>query len=282
MFIPYLDLPASGLGAKELLTKPIIQWDAHYAEVWNYPHVWSSQFASLHLATVDSIGIPILANERFLKIAFRFRSTMKSLSNATHHDFILVSSPDSHYPYVLNIMTTCAFSKILQGWRLGRTKRDSNKDDEEKAVESGAANMPSSRLSPSSEDPLARYQTNDDYIPEVASDPNGSPPPRQSTETNHTDDLPQVHQIKKKKLHFWEGGVRPRHHKLVRFIGRCGFIAKGMVYGIIGVLIATTITGTYTPNGSGGNESPQVQYQWKLHIILSSTGSYIYTVCILT
>ncbi|ORY91070.1 hypothetical protein BCR43DRAFT_498457 [Syncephalastrum racemosum] len=45
--------------------------------------------------------------------------------------------------------------------------------------------------------------------------------------------------------------------RAVRIIGRCGFIAKGVVYGIIGVLICTNVSGAYTPNGSEGNESPQ-------------------------
>ncbi|KAI9323350.1 hypothetical protein BX666DRAFT_1873402 [Dichotomocladium elegans] len=63
--------------------------------------------------------------------------------------------------------------------------------------------------------------------------------------------------IKSKNLPFYKGGVRPQHVKIVRFIGRSGFIAKGVVYGIIGVLIMTNVTGAYTPNGSQGNESPQ-------------------------
>lgn len=68
----------------------------------------------------------------------------------------------------------------------------------------------------------------------------------------------EPHQIRLKRFRFYQGGVRPCHAKLVRIIGRCGFVAKGVVYGIIGVLIITNVTGDYTPNGSEGNESPQV------------------------
>ncbi|KAI9488068.1 hypothetical protein BDB00DRAFT_942536 [Zychaea mexicana] len=63
--------------------------------------------------------------------------------------------------------------------------------------------------------------------------------------------------VRAKELPFYQGGVRPKHVRIVRFIGRCGFIAKGVVYGIIGVLIMTNVSGTFTPNGSQGNESPQ-------------------------
>ncbi|OAD77665.1 hypothetical protein PHYBLDRAFT_141535 [Phycomyces blakesleeanus NRRL 1555(-)] len=58
-------------------------------------------------------------------------------------------------------------------------------------------------------------------------------------------------------LPFYEGGVRSRHTKFVTWLGRFGFIAKGIVYGIIGVLTCTNATGAWTPNGSQNNESPQ-------------------------
>ncbi|KAI9243400.1 hypothetical protein BDA99DRAFT_530506 [Phascolomyces articulosus] len=77
-----------------------------------------------------------------------------------------------------------------------------------------------------------------------------------TTDTSESERI-QRRVIKAKKLPFYQGGVRPQHVKIVRFIGRCGFIAKGVVYGIIGVLIMTNVSGTYTPNGSQGNESPQ-------------------------
>lgn len=60
------------------------------------------------------------------------------------------------------------------------------------------------------------------------------------------------------ELHFFQGGVRKNHQKFVKWIGRLGFIAKGVVYGCIGVLTLTNLTGAWTPNGSQGNESPQV------------------------
>ncbi|KAG1456683.1 hypothetical protein G6F56_006776 [Rhizopus delemar] len=59
------------------------------------------------------------------------------------------------------------------------------------------------------------------------------------------------------ELHFFQGGVRKNHQKFVKWIGRLGFIAKGVVYGCIGVLTLTNLTGAWTPNGSQGNESPQ-------------------------
>ncbi|KAI8148419.1 hypothetical protein BJV82DRAFT_592085 [Fennellomyces sp. T-0311] len=77
-----------------------------------------------------------------------------------------------------------------------------------------------------------------------------------SAETDATKEI-RKKVIRVKKLPFYNGGVRPKHVKIVRVIGQCGFIAKGVVYGIIGVLIMTNVSGTYTPNGSQGNESPQ-------------------------
>ncbi|KAG0766533.1 hypothetical protein G6F62_008307 [Rhizopus arrhizus] len=59
------------------------------------------------------------------------------------------------------------------------------------------------------------------------------------------------------ELHFYEGGVRKKYTTLLKWIGRVGFIAKGVVYGCIGVLTLTNLTGAWTPNGSEGNESPQ-------------------------
>lgn len=59
-------------------------------------------------------------------------------------------------------------------------------------------------------------------------------------------------------LHFYEGGVRTKHKTAIKWVGRVGFIAKGVVYGCIGVLTLTNLSGAWTPNGSEGNESPQV------------------------
>ncbi|KAI8977535.1 hypothetical protein BDF20DRAFT_875390 [Mycotypha africana] len=58
-------------------------------------------------------------------------------------------------------------------------------------------------------------------------------------------------------LRFYQGGVRKKHKKLIKWVGRIGFIAKAVVYGCIGVLTITNVTGAWTPNGSAGNESPQ-------------------------
>ena len=63
--------------------------------------------------------------------------------------------------------------------------------------------------------------------------------------------------IPEKDLHFYQGGVRKKHKTIVKWIGRIGFIAKGIVYGCIGVLTLTNLSGAWTPNGSQGNESPQ-------------------------
>ncbi|KAI9255289.1 hypothetical protein BY458DRAFT_520349 [Sporodiniella umbellata] len=59
------------------------------------------------------------------------------------------------------------------------------------------------------------------------------------------------------ELHFFQGGVPKKYEGCVKWIGRLGFIAKGVVYGCIGVLTLTNLTGAWTPNGSQGNESPQ-------------------------
>ncbi|KAG0953189.1 hypothetical protein G6F57_001617 [Rhizopus arrhizus] len=59
------------------------------------------------------------------------------------------------------------------------------------------------------------------------------------------------------ELHFFQGGVPKRYEDTLKWIGRLGFIAKGIVYGCIGVLTLTNLTGAWTPNGSAGNESPQ-------------------------
>ncbi|CEP08097.1 hypothetical protein [Parasitella parasitica] len=63
--------------------------------------------------------------------------------------------------------------------------------------------------------------------------------------------------IKEQELRFYQGGVRKKYQPFVKWIGRVGFIAKGIVYGCIGVLTITNVTGAWTPNGSEGNESPQ-------------------------
>lgn len=65
--------------------------------------------------------------------------------------------------------------------------------------------------------------------------------------------------LNKEDLRFYQGGVRKEHRPYVKWIGRIGFIAKGVVYGCIGVLTITNVTGAWTPNGSSGNESPQVK-----------------------
>jgi hypothetical protein len=60
------------------------------------------------------------------------------------------------------------------------------------------------------------------------------------------------------ELRFYQGGVRQKYKSFVKWVGRIGFIAKGIVYGCIGVLTITNVTGAWTPNGSEENESPQV------------------------
>ncbi|KAG2198446.1 hypothetical protein INT47_004433 [Mucor saturninus] len=63
--------------------------------------------------------------------------------------------------------------------------------------------------------------------------------------------------IKEEDLKFYQGGVRERFKPVVKWVGRIGFVAKGVVYGCIGVLTLTNLSGAHTPNGSEGNESPQ-------------------------
>ncbi|KAI7864036.1 hypothetical protein BDF14DRAFT_1838198 [Spinellus fusiger] len=77
-----------------------------------------------------------------------------------------------------------------------------------------------------------------------------------STESCETASLP-AHLSSDSELHFYEGGVRSRHIIFVKWLGRTGFIAKGIVYGSISVLTCTNVTGAWTPNGSQNNESPQ-------------------------
>ncbi|KAI7887423.1 hypothetical protein K492DRAFT_121219 [Lichtheimia hyalospora FSU 10163] len=83
------------------------------------------------------------------------------------------------------------------------------------------------------------------------------PPSDNISQPDRKNDTKEPNIIRAKSLPFYRGGVRPRHAKIVRFIGRCGFVAKGVVYGIIGVLVLTNVSGAWTPNGSQGNESPQ-------------------------
>ncbi|KAJ1968440.1 hypothetical protein H4R35_006426 [Dimargaris xerosporica] len=53
------------------------------------------------------------------------------------------------------------------------------------------------------------------------------------------------------------GGVTPEHRRYVRLFGQVGFIAKGIVYGIIGGLTISTATNSPSPGGSQDNASPQ-------------------------
>ncbi|KAL0077177.1 hypothetical protein F4703DRAFT_1882524 [Phycomyces blakesleeanus] len=77
--------------------------------------------------------------------------------------------------------------------------------------------------------------------------PGEEPPPKQDQDQEDTS----------MSLPFYLGGIKEGHKKVLTFVGRCGFIAKGVVYGIIGVLSCTNVTGDWTPNGSQNNESPQ-------------------------
>lgn len=65
-------------------------------------------------------------------------------------------------------------------------------------------------------------------------------------------------QVDEKDLKWYQGGVRKKYLPVIKCVGRIGFIAKGVVYGCIGVLTLTNLSGAWTPNGSEGNESPQV------------------------
>ncbi|KAJ2959311.1 hypothetical protein NQZ79_g5216 [Umbelopsis isabellina] len=77
-----------------------------------------------------------------------------------------------------------------------------------------------------------------------------------SLDSVSSDESVQEQQGQKKRSR-WTGGVSTKHRKIVRIFGQIGFCAKGMVYGIIGVLILTNVSGQKTPNNSTGNESPQ-------------------------
>lgn len=72
------------------------------------------------------------------------------------------------------------------------------------------------------------------------------------------------------ELHFFQGGVPKRYEDTLKWIGRLGFIAKGVVYGCIGVLTLTNLTGAWTPNGSAGNESPQVNEEGLIFLFCKS------------
>lgn len=74
--------------------------------------------------------------------------------------------------------------------------------------------------------------------------------------------------IAEEDLRFYQGGVREKHKPILKWVGRIGFIAKGIVYGCIGVLTLTNLSGAWTPNGSEGNESPQVTIKYFYFITL--------------
>jgi hypothetical protein len=85
---------------------------------------------------------------------------------------------------------------------------------------------------------------------------------RFSKSTNDTDQSTSLRVIlDKSELKFYQGGVPKKYRPVVKWIGRLGFIAKGVVYGCIGVLTCTNVSGAWTPNGSQGNESPQVSLE---------------------
>ncbi|KAI9011849.1 hypothetical protein CLU79DRAFT_771599 [Phycomyces nitens] len=94
--------------------------------------------------------------------------------------------------------------------------------------------------------PLPTHEPIDIDSVDILPIPGEEPPPRDEEENEATKALP-----------FYLGGISDKHKKILTFVGRCGFIAKGVVYGIIGVLSCTNVTGAWTPNGSQNNESPQ-------------------------
>ncbi|CAO0798465.1 unnamed protein product [Mucor circinelloides] len=91
----------------------------------------------------------------------------------------------------------------------------------------------------------------------VANRKNDHLTPQNSTDASAVSAPTTSDPIKEEDLRFYQGGVRQKHKTFVKWIGRIGFIAKGIVYGCIGVLTITNVTGAWTPNGSEGNESPQ-------------------------
>ncbi|RKP39880.1 hypothetical protein BJ085DRAFT_1860, partial [Dimargaris cristalligena] len=52
-------------------------------------------------------------------------------------------------------------------------------------------------------------------------------------------------------------GITKEHQRHVRFFGQVGFVAKGVVYGIIGGLTIATATHAPSPAGTENNASPQ-------------------------
>lgn len=158
---------------------------------------------------------------------------------------ITISSfPSTLSPPPLNI-TNIMFTNLIGKFR--RSKTEQQDDDEENNLNNRSDSppiasdrnapltVPGDRVTSHQNDGLTLQTTE----PSAASAPTTSEP------------------IKEKDLRFYQGGVRKKHTAFVKWIGRIGFIAKGIVYGCIGVLTITNVTGAWTPNGSEGNESPQ-------------------------
>ncbi|KAG2195641.1 hypothetical protein INT46_006311 [Mucor plumbeus] len=137
------------------------------------------------------------------------------------------------------------FTNLIGKFR--RSKKEQQDDDEENNLNNHSISPPiaSDKNAPLTVpgDGVASHQNNELTI--------------QSTEASAASAPTTAEPIKEDDLRFYQGGVRKKHKPYVKWIGRIGFIAKGIVYGCIGVLTITNVTGAWTPNGSEGNESPQ-------------------------
>ncbi|KAK4518531.1 uncharacterized protein ATC70_008749 [Mucor velutinosus] len=134
---------------------------------------------------------------------------------------------------------------------IGKFRRS---DRHEKQDEENNLNQSSSASPPIASDRNAPLTVPGDR---AAGRQNNQLTPQNSTDASAVSAPTTSEPIKEEDLRFYQGGVRQKHKRFVKWIGRIGFIAKGIVYGCIGVLTITNVSGAWTPNGSEGNESPQ-------------------------
>ncbi|KAL9543777.1 hypothetical protein MBANPS3_007950 [Mucor bainieri] len=134
---------------------------------------------------------------------------------------------------------------------IGKFRRS---DKHEKQDEENNLNQSSSASPPIASDRNVPLTVPGD---KVASRQDDQLAPQESTDASAVSAPTTSEPIKEEDLRFYQGGVRQKHKPFVKWIGRIGFIAKGIVYGCIGVLTITNVSGAWTPNGSEGNESPQ-------------------------
>lgn len=159
------------------------------------------------------------------------------------------------------------FESIKQ--RFQSKDKDNNIEDDENRLndssESNLSTIPVAKNMPKSK--TIGGTSNNDLAP--PSDTNLETVSAPSNVENVEDQELNPDPIAEEDLKFYQGGVRKKHKRILKWIGRIGFVAKGVVYGCIGVLTLTNLSGAWTPNGSQGNESPQVRRQSLMFLVKS-------------